>query len=68
VDSVILTTSHADESLDDVLEFFLDTLNPATGRAERCTAWVVLAVGDVASTVERILERRLATPTAFRDA
>jgi hypothetical protein len=58
VDSVILTTSHEDESLDDTLEFFLDVFFPATNYAERCTTWVVFAVGDVASRVERVLAGR----------
>jgi hypothetical protein len=70
VDSVIMTTSHDDESLDEVLEFFLDTLFPAADHAERCKAWVVFAVGNVASAVERVLESRDATPSALplRDA
>jgi hypothetical protein len=37
VDNVILTTSHADESLDEALEFFLDVLFPATDHASQCT-------------------------------
>ena len=58
VDNVILATSHPNEPIEGALEFFLDVLFPATGPAERCTTWVVFALGNLAAHVEHVLEER----------
>ena len=58
-DDVVLTTSHADESLEETLEFFLDVTQPAPGNVAGCQAWVVLDVGEsFAGRVEHALSRR----------
>jgi hypothetical protein len=62
-DDVILTTSHADESLEEAIEFFLDAATPSKTRAPGCDAWVVFALGPaLARRVENALMKRGATP------
>jgi hypothetical protein len=59
----VLTTSHADESLEEALEFFLEVATPARGHAADCDAWVVFAIGArCREHVERALVRRGARP------
>jgi hypothetical protein len=61
----VLTTSHADESLEEALEFFLEVATPARGHAADCDAWVVFAIGArCREHVERALVRRGAKPHA----
>jgi len=58
-EDAVLTTSHADESLEETLEFFLEVATPAPANDAACEAWVVLALGT--RCVERVvqaLERR----------
>jgi hypothetical protein len=58
-DDVRLTTSHADESLEEALEFFLDAATPSVARRETCGAWVVFPIGAaLRARVERALKRR----------
>ena len=58
-DDVVLTTSHAYESLEEALEFFLDAATPSRGRAAGCEAWFVFAVGSgLGERFERALRRR----------
>jgi hypothetical protein len=58
-DDVVLTTSHAEESLEEVLEFFLDAATPSRDRVEACGAWLVFAVGEgLGERFERALRRR----------
>lgn len=64
VENVILTTSHAKQSLREALEFFLDVLFPATGYEERCRAWVIFAIGSAAHDVEELLLERGAERSA----
>jgi len=60
---VVLTTSHAEESLEEALEFFLDAATPSRDRAKDCQAWCILALGKgLAKRFERALRRRGATP------
>lgn len=55
--NVILTTSHAGESLAEALEFFLDVIEPA--RDVEVGAWVIFAIGEpVWDRVRRALDRR----------
>jgi hypothetical protein len=55
--NVILTTSHAGESLAEALEFFLDTIEPA--RDVKVDAWVIFAIGEpVWDRVRAALKRR----------
>lgn len=62
---VVLTTSHADESLGEAIDFFLDAALPARARVARCDAWVVFALGTSNQRrVERALRARDAQPTA----
>ena len=62
-EDVVLTTSHAYESLEEALEFFLDAATPSRGRAAACAAWFVFAVGSgLGERFERALRRRGATP------
>lgn len=64
-DDVVLTTSHADESLAEALDFFLDAATPSRARVAGCRAWVVFAVGEsLAARVARALRRRGARPSA----
>jgi hypothetical protein len=58
IENVILTTSHAEESLQDALEFFLGAFFPATSYKEGCRAWVIFAIGSVAHDVEKLLLER----------
>ena len=59
----VATTSHSDESLDETLEFFIDSATPAPARAASCAAWVVFPIGAAFRTrVERALRRRGAEP------
>jgi hypothetical protein len=64
IENVILTTSHAEELLREALEFFLDVLFPATSYEERCRAWVIFAIGSVATDVEKLLLERGAERSA----
>ena len=64
IENVILTTSHAEESLREALEFFLDVFFPATRYEERCRAWVIFAIGSVAHDVEKLLLERGAAQSA----
>jgi hypothetical protein len=64
IDNVILTTSHAEESLREALESFLDLFFPATDYKERCRAWVIFAIGTVAHDVEKLLLERGAKRSA----
>jgi hypothetical protein len=58
-DDVVLTSSHADESIGEALDFFLDAAMPARARRRGCDAWVVFACGrGIAKRVERALEAR----------
>ena len=55
----VLTTSHADESLEEALEFFLEAATPARAHVAGCDAWVVFAIGArCREHVERALVRR----------
>jgi hypothetical protein len=55
----VLTTSHADESLEETLEFFLEVATPARAHVAGCEAWVVFAIGTrCREHVERALVRR----------
>lgn len=59
VDEVVMTTTHPDESLEEVLEFFLGAAEPAPAHVQGCGAWVVLGVGAAfEARVERALVRR----------
>lgn len=58
VDDVILTTSHAGETLAEALDFFLDVLFPPDAHATRTR--VILAVGDAATQIEPLLVSRRA--------
>jgi hypothetical protein len=63
--NVVLTTSHADESLGEALDFFLDAALPARAKVARCDAWVVFALGSSNQRrVERALQARGAQTTA----
>jgi len=64
IEDVILTTSHAEESLREALEFFLDAFVPATSYEKRCRAWVVFAIGSVAQDIEKLLVERGAERSA----
>lgn len=64
VEDVILTTSQAQESLREALQFFLDVFFPATSYEERCRTWVIFAIGSVAHEVEKLLLERGAERTA----
>ncbi len=56
---VVLTTSHAEESLEEALEFFLDAATPSRDRVKGCGAWFVFAVGEgLRARFERALRRR----------
>jgi hypothetical protein len=58
-ETTVLTTSHADESLEETLEFFLEAARPAPAHVEACATWVVFPVGLQCRTrVERALEKR----------
>jgi len=58
-ESTILTSSHADESVEETIEFFLDAVRPSSGHIQGCGTWVVFPVGARCRTrVERALERR----------
>ena len=60
-DDVVLTTSHADESLEEALEFFLDVMTPSKALVPGCDARVVFALGDgVGERVDRALQHRKA--------
>ncbi len=60
-DDVVLTTSHADESLEEAVEFFLDTMSPSKARVAGCDARVVFVLGaGLHERVERALEHRRA--------
>jgi hypothetical protein len=52
-DNALMTSSHADESLEETLEFFLDVVVPAPARVASCQAWVVFPVG--AALRERVV-------------
>lgn len=63
-DTVVLTTWHPDESLEDALAFFLGPAYPAPAHAEECRVWVVFPVrAEDRSRVERALSQR----GAYRD-
>ena len=64
LDDVILTTSHAEESLREALEFFLGVFFPTTSYQERCRAGVIFAIGSVAHDVEKLLLERGAERSA----
>ena len=64
IEDVILTTSHAEESLREALEFFLDVYFPAASYKERCGAWVIFAIDSVAHDVETLLLERGAERSA----
>jgi hypothetical protein len=58
-ETTILTSSHADESIEETLEFFLDAVRPAPGHVQGCRTWVVFPVGVRCRTrVERALVKR----------
>lgn len=58
-ETTILTSSHADESVEETLEFFLDAARPASAHVPTCGTWVVFPVGARCRTrVERALEKR----------
>ncbi len=60
-DDVVLTTSHADESLEEALEFFLDVMSPSKALVAKCEAHVVFALGaGLGERIERALEHRYA--------
>ncbi len=55
--NVIWTTSHPGESLQEAIEFFLETAAPA--RDVKCEAWVILAIGEpLWKRVETALKKR----------
>ena len=55
--NVIWTTSHPGESLQEALEFFLETATPA--RNVTCDAWVIFAIGEpLWKRVETALKKR----------
>lgn len=54
---VIMTTQHADDTLDDAFEFFADVLFPAR-HVDGQTVWVAFALGDLAPRIEALLEAR----------
>jgi hypothetical protein len=61
---VVLTTSHAEESLGEALDFFLDDASPSRDRVAGCDAWCIFVVaqtGELGARVARTLERRGAT-------
>lgn len=58
--NVIWSTSHPSESLQEAIEFFLETAAPA--RDVKCEAWCIFAIGEpLARRVEKALARRGAT-------
>jgi hypothetical protein len=58
-DTTVLTTWHADESLEDALTSFLEVAHPAPAHAEACRAWVFFPVGaEHRRQVERALSQR----------
>lgn len=62
--NVVLTTSHADESLGEALDFFLDAALAAPAYVARCEAWVVFALDSSNQRrVHRALRTRDAQPT-----
>jgi hypothetical protein len=64
-DAVIMTTSHARDSLEEAVRYFLDTASPAPAHVEDCLTWVVFPVGAACrARVERALAARGASPRA----
>jgi hypothetical protein len=60
--NVVITTSHADESLEEALEYFLD-VSPARDHEADCGAWVIFPLGEgLRGRFERALRRRGAKP------
>lgn len=58
-DDVVLTTSHAGETLEEAIEFFLDVATPASAREPSCGAWTIFPLGAACrARVERALRRR----------
>ena len=57
-ETVIMTTSHPDESLSEALDYFLVTSFPADAYVESCQAWVVFAIGSVGAKLEGALHDR----------
>ncbi len=56
---VVWTSSHANESLEEAIEFFLDAARPVRPRVDECEAWCVFAIGpSLPERVERALRRR----------
>ena len=57
VESVILTTSHPEESLKDVVEFFLETADPAADYKFNTRTWLPVAVGSApwAKEIEELI-------------
>jgi len=45
-DDVLMTTSHADESLEDALWFFVHSAIPTASYRRTCTDWVMAVVGN----------------------
>lgn len=50
----IMTTWHAEDSLDDALWFFLNTANPDEQYSERCNAALAVSIGGGPSRLDRI--------------
>lgn len=46
LDSVLMTTSHQSEDLDDALWFFLNTASPDEPYESSCESWLATVVGD----------------------
>ncbi len=54
----VFTTSHADESLEEALDFFLE-IDPARDHVPECGAWVILPLGtELRERFTRALARR----------
>ena len=57
-DDVILTTSHASDSLDEAVEFFVVTAHPASAYVDECNTWDIVATSaPLLAAVEGALAR-----------
>ncbi|MCB9870138.1 MAG: hypothetical protein H6837_09795 [Planctomycetes bacterium] len=63
-DSVVMTTWHADESLEDALWFFLRSTSPDERYEDSCRSSVVIVLGGAADHAV-VVRHALAQPTDF---
>lgn len=55
-DDVILTTSHANDSVDEAVEFFVVSAHPASAYFDECNTWDIVATSSpLLAAVERAL-------------